>query len=159
MCGAPRGGRNTRQKKGPTGVSAQARAWAGPTTELDAATRPLPLLRRASPCDVSAVAAAEARCAPLATVLLAKLRSSACGAISVSGGLAPALWDLWFSGAARGRVKAGLNLAIHAYLAYSAYWFLPGSLSLTLPGSPPPTMETDSDADAAVFVLERAIQT
>lgn len=78
------------------------------------------LLIRASPCDASAAAwtAPEPACPPLATALMAKICSSGCGALSVSGGLSPALWSLWIGGGRRRRLKSVLNLAIHFILAY-----------------------------------------
>jgi fluoride ion exporter CrcB/FEX len=78
------------------------------------------LLLRASPCDASAApwTALEPACPQLVTILMAKICSSGCGALSVSGGLSPALWNLWFGGGRRCRLKSVVNLAIHLTLAY-----------------------------------------
>ena len=81
---------------------------------------------RASPCDafVAARNGEALSCSQLVTSLVAKLCSSACGAISVSGGLSPAIWSLWLGGGKRRRLKSALNLAIHTYLAFLIGWAL-----------------------------------
>jgi len=85
------------------------------------------LALRAGRCDGTAATATDAggACPPLLAGLVAKLCSSACGAISVSGGLAPALWGLWSSGARRSRRAVLLNLSLHVGLALLAGVLLP----------------------------------
>jgi len=107
----------------PAALSAQTLIlWAPLRCNLVATA--LLLMLRATPCD--GVRRDEgAQCPFVATALVAKLCSSGCGAISVSGGLSPALWALWAGGGRRGKFKAALNLAIHGVLACLVCWFLP----------------------------------
>jgi hypothetical protein len=128
--------------------------WAPLRCNLAAAS--ILLLIRASPCDASAATrtAPEPACPPLATALMAKICSSGCGALSVSGGLSPALWSLWVGGGRRRRLKSVLNLAVHVILAYVVCWIL--VWRLTSPHGRQTGMELEGSSQPAMLLSNRS---